>query len=186
MAATPSNNSTQIVDGLPTLWFPQDHGYISWTQDPVTASGTYTLATAGTAYAVSVKVPSTTVTNIVYDITTGGGTLTSAQCFVALYQNGVLLGKSAEQHTAWTSTGVATTALATPVRVSQGIVQVVFYFNGTTGPTLAGGTAAVTNKAGLAAATFRYATADTSLTTAPPATLGTLTALAASPWVALS
>lgn len=182
-----SNISAQLVDSLPTLWFPQDHGLLTWAFDPSVASGTYTLATAGTVYAVDLKVAeNTTVTNVVYKMTTAGGTLTSGQCFVGLYQGGALLGVSASQHTVWAgSTGVLTTALTSAVQVSQGVVTAAFFFNGTTGPTLLTGGSGSGNT-GLAAASSRYATADTGKTTAFAGTLGTKSALSQTPWVALS
>jgi hypothetical protein len=132
----------------------------------------------------ALKVNPGVVTNVVYHITTGGGTLTSGQCFVGLYQGGALLAASADQSTAWTSTGLTTTALSAPVTVNQGIVYAAFVFNGTTGPTLSQA-AAVDMNAGFAAASSRYGTANTSRTSLP-ATLGTISALTKSPWVALS
>lgn len=178
--------NAQVIDGVPTTWYPYDHGFLTWAFDPAHATGTYTLATAGTVYSVDLKIATaTTISNIVYGVTTAGGTLTASQCFVGLYQNGVLLGTSAATSTAWASTGLKTTALASPVAVQQGIVTVVFFFNGTTGPTLAAGSSTVVNNAGISAATSRFATADTGKTTAFPATLGTKSALAQSPWVAI-
>jgi len=175
----------ELMDGVPDVWFPVDHNLITWSADPTLVTGTYTLATAGTLYIVAVKTNATTISNVVYNVTTAGGTLTASQCFVGIYQNGALLGSSASQHTAWGSTGVKTTALASPVAVQQGIVYVAFFFNGTTGPTLAAGSTALSN-VGLTTAQSRYATGATGATTALPAAPGTLTALAQSPWVALS
>lgn len=179
--------TSQLIDGVPTTWYPVDHGLISWAFDPAHATGTYTLATAGTLYTVDIKVGSaSTISNIVYAVTTAGGTLTASQCFVGVYQNGVLLGTSAATSTAWASTGLKTTALTNPVAVQEGIVTVAFFFNGTTGPTLASGSAAAVVNAGIAATASRFATAATGNTTALPAALGTKAALVQSPWVALS
>lgn len=179
--------TSQLIDGVPTTWYPTDHGLITWAFDPAHATNTYTLAAAGTLYTVDLKVGSATyISNVVYDVTTPGGTLTASQCFVGLFQGGVLLGSSASQHTAWASAGVKTTALANAASVQEGIVTVGFFFNGTTGPTLASGTAVALNNAGIAAAGSRFATAGTGNTTALPAALGTKAALLASPWAALS
>jgi hypothetical protein len=179
--------TAQLIDGVPTTWYPVDHGLITWAFDPAHATNTYTLATAGTLYTVDLKVGTgTTISNIVYDVTTAGGTLTASQCFVGIYQGGALLGTSASQHTAWGSTGVKTTALAAAAAVAEGIVTVAFFFNGTTGPTLASGSGVALNNAGIAATASRFATAATGNTTALPAALGTKAALVQSPWVALS
>lgn len=179
--------TSQLIDGVPTTWYPVDHGLLSWAFDPAHATNTYTLATAGTLYTVDVKVgANTTVSNIIYDVTTAGGTLTASQCFVGVYQAGVLLGTSASQTTPWGSTGVKTTALVTPVVVQEGLVTVAFFFNGTTGPTLSSGSGVAAVNAGIAATSSRFATAATSATTALPAALGTKAALVQSPWVALS
>lgn len=177
--------ANEVVDGVPEAWFPPDQGLISWAYEPTAAAGTYTLATAGTLYVAALKVTgSSTVSNIVYQVTTAGGTLTSGQCFVGLYQGGALIGTSADQATAWASTGVKTTALATPVKPLPGLVYVAFSFNGTTGPTLAAGS--VRANVGLAAAVSRFGTANTGATTALPGTLGTVAALGQSPWAGLS
>jgi hypothetical protein len=179
----PVNPSAELSDGVPIEWYSIDHGYLSWTNSPLQASSTYTLATSGTVYTVALKVNGGTITNLNYHITTAGATLTSAQNYVGLYQAGALLASSADQSTAWTSTGLTTTALSTPVQVQQGIVIAAFVFNGTTGPTLSA--SGIYGNEGFAAAASCFGTANTSRTTLP-ATLGTIAALAKSPWVALS
>ena len=168
------------------MWYAVDSGLASWSYDPALITGTYTLATAGTVYTSQLKVNTGVVTNVDYHITTAGATLTASQCFVAVYQNGVLLGASAPAATIvqWLTTGYIVTPLTAPVTVNNGIITVVFVFNGTTGPTL--GAAGVKGNNGLAATASRFGTANTSITTALPATLGTVSALAQTPWVAVS
>jgi len=178
------SGSSELNDGVPNAWFPIDHSLITWSGDPSLVTGTYTLATAGTLYIVAVKTQATTISNVIYNVTTAGGTLTASQCFVGVYQNGALLGTSASQSTVWASTGLKTTALTSPVAVQQGYVYVAFFFNGTTGPTLSAGS--TIGNVGLTAAQSRYSTGATGATTALPAAPGTLTALSASPWVALT
>jgi hypothetical protein len=173
-----------IVDGLPTAWFPIDQNLITWAFDPNAVSSSYTLATAGTLYVVTLKAEPSTISNVVYRVSTAGSSLTTSQCFVGVYQNGVLLGSSADCSTAWASTGNKTTALTSPVTVLEGYVQVAFFFNGTTGPALSSG--GTLGNIGLSAAQSRYSIGATGATTALPTAPGTLTALAASPWVALS
>lgn len=183
---TPGFNSASatLTDILPLQWNAADHGFISWAFDPSQATATFTLTTGGTLYVVALKTTTRTVTNVVYNITTAGATLTTGQNWLGLYQAGVLLGSSADQTIPWVSTGVTTTALTLPTQVAQGIVYVAFVFNGTTGPTLAAGS--VRGNANITATASRYGTAATSVTTALPAAVGTVAALAQSPWVALS
>lgn len=182
-----NNTSAAGIDGVPTLWFPVDHGLLSWSFDPAGATGTYTLAPAGTLYTVDLKVAnSQTVSNIVYAVTTAGASLTANQCLVGIYQNGVLLGTSGNAATAWASAGAFTTALATPVPVQAGTVTVAFVYNGTTGITLAAGATSVLGNIGLAATQSRYGTANTGVTTALPATLGAKSASTHAVWVGLS
>jgi hypothetical protein len=186
----PAYPGAAYVDGVPTAWYPVDHGLLSWTVDPAHAYTTYTLATAGTVYLAQLKSIGRPITNVVYSVTTAGGTLTASQCFVGVYQNGVLLGSSADQSTPWASTGLKTTALAAPVNTLEGGLYVAFVFNGTTGPTLAASvpTSATNNpiNANLAVTASRFGTANTGVTTALPTTLGTVAALTAAPWVAVS
>jgi hypothetical protein len=183
----PITPSSELIEGVPGTFLPPHHGLLSWSYEPAHATGTYTLATAGTVYVVQLNVNPRLVTNIVYDVTTAGGTLTASQCFVGLYQNGVLLAASADQSTAWGSTGVKVTALSAPVLPQGGPVYAAFVFNGTTGPTLASGATALgVGNVNLAATVSRYGTANTGVTTALPASLGTVAALAQTPFVALS
>ena len=181
-----NNIQAVIQDGAVTQWYPIDQGLISWAYDPSLISGTFTLATGGTVYTTNLKVNTATITNVAYHITTAGATLTAGQNFVGVYQNGALLNASvpAATITQWGSTGYTVTPLAAPVNVVNGIITVAFVFNGTTGPTL--GTAGVKGNNGLAAASSRYGTANTGVTTALPSTLGTVSALAQTPWVAVS
>lgn len=178
-----------------STWTPADMGLLAWNYDmAATASGGSTaLATAGTLYTVGIPVRTAiSVTNIVTVLTVNGGTLTSGQCFAALYQGagGALIGVSADQTTAWGAgaTKLVTMALASgPFTVQPGIVQAAFWFNGTTGPTFYKTTSSsVTSNLGLAAASSRFGTADTGKTTTAPSTLGTISAASNGYWAALS
>lgn len=185
-----NNPAAELVEGAALTFAAVDHGLQAWTFDPANATGSLALATGGTVYVVALKVNPRVVTNIVVGVQTAGGTLTSGQCFAGLYQNGALLGSTADQSAVWNSTGVKTMALANPVTPLGGLVYAAFVFNGTTGPALANGGTVLTNAAlnnvGLAATVARFGTANTSVTTALPATLGTVAALSATPWVGLS
>lgn len=167
---------------------PADHGFLAWPYDPSAASSSTVLATAGTVYVVKCHLPvAANITNIVTQVTAAGTTLTSGQCFAGVYQGGVLLGSTADQSVAWASTGVKTMAISGgPVAAAAGDVYIAFFFNGTTGPTFPRGNGNALINAGLAAASSRYASADTGRTTTLAATLGALTSLSVSYWVAVS
>lgn len=170
-------------------FIPPDQNLIAWSFDPAIANTSSTpLATAGTLYVMKVHVPASgTVTNIVTCLTTAGGTLTSGQCFGALYQAGALLGQTADQAAAWASTGLKTAAIAGgAVAIAQGDAYIAFWFNGTTGPAFNRGNGTAAINAGLSAATSRFGTADTGKTTTAPGTLGTIAALSVAYWTALS
>lgn len=178
-----------------SVWTAADQGFAAWNYDMgATASGgTTALATAGTVYTFGVPLrQAATVTNIVVALIANGGTLTSGQCFGALYTGaaGSLVGQTADQSAAWGAgaTKLVTMALAGgPFAVAAGIVQVALWFNGTTGPSFfkTASNAALAN-AGLATSLSRYGTANTSVTTTAPGTLGTISAASNGYWVALS
>lgn len=174
------------------------HSMVGWTLDPATEVQAGTVQpTAGLAQVVRVQALSTTVTNIHFYVTVAGSSLTNGQCFAALYNDaGALLGAgavTASAHgtgaTGWGDAGFKTM----PLTVAQGVTKYAFYrvlwwFNGTTGPTLARGSniAATLANATMSAPTLRYSTADTGLTTSAPANIGAQTAGAVAWWVGLS
>ncbi len=172
---------------------PADHSLVGWTFDPTAAQGGTVLAPAGTSHVIRFRAMSTTITNLLIHLTAGGTTLTAGQCFATLHTDaGVQIGATADQATAWASGGLKTMPLAAP---ATGLTIGAWYkarlwFNGTTGPTLTRGlnsSTAILN-AGLSSPNFRYATADTGLTTLAlaPATLGTPTGGATAWWVGAS
>lgn len=186
-----NNPAAELVEGAALTFAAVDHGLQAWTYDPVSATASLALATAGTVYVVALKTNPRLISNIVVGVQTAGGTLTASQCFAGLYQNGALLGSTADQSGVWNSTGVKTMPLASPVNPLGGLVYAAFVFNGTTGPALAHAGAALTNAAldnvALAATVARFGTANTGVTTALPATLGAVSALStATYWVGLS
>ena len=181
-----------LLSGDSVAW---DVGLAGWNFDPgsVTAGSSVALATAGTLYVQGIQLRSAvTVTNLLTILTVNGGTLTTGQCFGALYAGagGALIGATADQATAWGSGAVklVTAALAGgPYLVQPGAVYAAFWFNGTTGPTfLRSGAAAPAVNLGLAAAASRWGTADTGKTTTAPTTLGTISAASNAYWVGLS
>jgi hypothetical protein len=176
-------------------WSAADQGFITWNFDgPASLSGSnVALATAGTMYVMAMKLSTAaTITNIVTVLTANGSTLTTGQCFAALYQGtgGTLLGTTSDQASAWGSgaTKLLTMAISGgPVTAAAGTLYAGFWFNGTTGPAFwrTDGTQTMMN-AGLAAATSRWGVANTSLTTTAPSTLGVISASGTAYWAAVS
>lgn len=182
---------TTYLDALYGNTNPTDHSLIGWTFDPYAGvQGGVVLATAGLAYSVRIRVLRSTITNINMHFTTAGATLTAGQCFAAVYSDtGTLLGTTVDQATNWASSGYKTCALSSPITglTPYTWVRVVWWFNGTTGPTLSraiNSNTAITN-AGMTS-NFRSATANTALTTTAPGTLGTLTGFLTGWWIGLS
>ena len=169
---------------------PSDHGLLSWAYDPAVSVATSTpLTNAGTANVVKLHVPEAqNITNILLYLSTQGSGLTSGQCFAALYQGGSLLGTTADQSTAWAaSPGLKTMAISGgPVAVAAGDVYVAYWYNGTTGPAPLRGNSSASVNLNLAAASPRWGTANTGLTTTAPGTLGTISSAVTAYWAGLS
>jgi len=172
-----------------------DHGLVGWSFDPAGVQAATILPTAGVTHVVRVRAMSATVTNILMHFTVAGSGLTAGQCYATLHNDaGAILGAgaiTADQAAAWASSGLKTMALTTPQGVTAGaFYRVRFWFNGTTGPTVSRGVnsnTAITN-VGLVAPNFRFATADTGVTTpgSAPGNIGTMTGAATAWWVGLS
>jgi len=192
-----NNGQVSVINPVRTLktnafsWQPGDSGYLGWSFSPELASGTYTLATAGTVYLSRLHIPNAcTVTNLHAYGTTAGNTLTSGQCFAALYDANAITkrGTTATQHTAWSTAGIYTMALTTAYVATAGDYYVALWYNGTTGPTWArSGNNTVAGLTNVGFSTkFKAATADTSITTSGPTTLGTQTSFKEYIWTAVS
>lgn len=172
-------------------WMAPDSGLVAWAFDIVGATANSLLTTAGTLYLVRMHVPvACSVTNVLIQITTAGATLTASQCFAGLWNSaGTQIGITANQATLWQTAGLQTMALAGgPFTIPAGDYLVGFYYNGTTAPTLSrgqnsGGTPGVVN---LGSSTLRFSTANTGLTTTPPAPLGAQTGTNLSFWAGIS
>lgn len=185
---------TRLTTFPDTTWTAGDQGFAAWSFDPALVAGGTVLATAGTIYGARVHCPVPfTATNVCAYTSTAGGTLTSAQCFGALFNAaGTLLGSTADLSTGANSFNTAnafTYALTAPLTgLPAGDYDVCFFFNGTTGPTLARGQtlAAGLGNMNLATTGIRFFSADTGRTTAMPATLGAKTSLAVPLWVGIS
>lgn len=174
----------------PSVFTPADHGLLAWSYDIAVCSSGTIIPTAGLLQLVKLKLDQAAlITNLVMHMTAAGVTLTAGQNFAALYSSaGALLSVTADQSTAWQSSGLKSMALAVPQTVPAGDVYVGFWSNGSTLPTPSrsnlGHSAA--GNVGLSAPNLRFATANTGLTTTAPPTFGAQTALFTGWWVAVN
>jgi len=168
----------------------------AWSFDSAMASGTTILTPAGTL--IVVKIPlkeQVKISNVLQYLTTKGATLTAAQCFMGLFQEGtrklIAEATAAETIAKWegANSSLQTIPLVTPVVAGPGYVSAGMYYNGTTAPTFSSApvsTAALIN-AGVTGKESRFATGNTGLTTALPATIQEAMTAAAFPlWVGLT
>jgi hypothetical protein len=150
---------------------PEDHGLLTWTADPGVISGSGFVLTSGQVYLSKLKIVnrSTVVSNIIYQVTTAGTSLTAGQCFVGLYDSsGTRLVASADQATAMASTGTKTAAI-TPQTLAVGTYYVAWLaVSAATAPQVAGaaGNTSVTN-VNLSAAASRSLTTAAGNTSLP-------------------
>jgi hypothetical protein len=172
-------------------------GLKGWAYDPATGPRNGA-ASQGTGKILVVKVElaaAATITNIIVDVFTGGSTLTTNQNLAAVYLatgSKVTSSETADQSTAWTTTGIKTMALAGgPVTVDPGAavwVWVALLTVGTTPPLFRRGNndAAVSN-VGTSASTRRFALDASTGNTSMPSSLtpGTMTTFEGA-WAALS
>lgn len=176
---------------------PTDHLLAGWTSDPAYLQAGALALGGGTLQVARVKVTNLgqlinpgQVTNVLFYLTSPGVTLTSGRNFAGLYDDsGNLLSSTADQSASWGSTGLKIMALSAPVSVTPWTwYKVAWFNNGLTAPTMACGqnlSASALNP-GLSGSTLRWSTANGSLTTALPSTVGTQTASGNAWWAALS
>jgi hypothetical protein len=168
---------------------PADHGLLAWTFDNAIVNASSVFGTAGTLSLARLKVPvAITATTLWLSVSTAGTALTSGQCFAGLWTAaGARVGVTADQASAWGSTGVKSAALVGgPYALAAGDYYIGLWFNGTSVGFSRLSSSAGLHNVNLSAANSRAATADASLTTTAPATLGTKTANANYFWAALS
>jgi hypothetical protein len=138
-SSTAQSYTTGFINNLAALipddrqWQPTDMGLLAWTHDPLAAAGTIA-STSGSVYFMKIPIRRmTTVTNIVLTVTTAGSGLTAGQNLVGLYDSaGNRLAVSADQSTAFTTTGTKTIPLTTPLLVQPGYYYIAVMSNGTT------------------------------------------------------
>lgn len=147
---------------------PADHGFTTWTLDPVQA-GSSSSPTAGVLYLMKVKiVAASTVNGVGMHVATAGSGLTSS--YLALFDStGTRLGLSAAQTTAWQTSGYKATALTAGVAVTAGTYYIgLLIGNGsTTPPVIARASSSVVTNAGLVAPGLRFGASGTGQTSVP-------------------
>jgi len=156
-----------LTDGSP--FTAADGAFLAWNYDlGVASNGSAPTTNVVNLIRVNVR-QALSVTNVVLASTTAGTSLTSGQNFAGLYNSaGTLIGTSADQTTAWGTTGLKTAALVGgPFAVAAGFVWVAFVSNtGSTTPAFfrSASVAAAGLNGGFAAATARWATNGTATT----------------------
>jgi hypothetical protein len=170
---------------------PADHGMVTWTHDPATASPSGVALSSGALALSKVFIRTTkTAANFWYAVTNVGSGLSG--CYVGLYNSsGVLIDQSLDQSTAMQSTGVKSAPMGISHSLSPGWYWVAFLVSaGTTMPTVARGTNAILGMANvnLTAATYRFGAYGSSLSSLPGAlTLNSITNVAnGTVWAGLS
>lgn len=166
-----------------------DHGYLAWNYDISTGSTSYILTASGTITVCKLPIPiAMTVTNVVVFLSVLGATLTAGQSFIALYdpsKNWVV--QTADLAATFSgTTGEKVIPFTSPQSIAAGTYWLAIWSNGTTMPSFRSKSNLSSANAGLSAANSRWATANTGVTTTAPASLGAFTAVAGTPWIAVS
>ena len=170
---------------------PADHGLIAWNFTPYNIRATdKTAMTTATLYVAKIPVPrAAVISKIGYYVAQASAVPTAGQCFAGLFgPTGTLLGATADQSANFGTLGSYLPSLISPRPVSAGYVYAGFFYNGT-GTALALGVGDATSPVlnfGLTNATSLWATANTGLTTAMPASLGTLTSVSDGIWACVA
>lgn len=120
---------------------PHERGYKSWTQQPETTQSVGTAPPSGVMRLQRHKIRTAeTITNLHVGVLTVGATLTAGQNLMGIYDTaGNLLAQTGDQSVAWTSLGLKTAALTSPLALPAGDFYVGFLSVGTTPPAFARG-----------------------------------------------
>jgi lysophospholipase L1-like esterase len=167
----------------PSTAQPDLYDLKAWSYDKAFSQRLQAPLGSGKGLLIGIPVPDTiTVTTVELNIGVAGSGLTSGQNLVALFDSdGTQLGStSADQTTAWASTGTKRASIGGPVTITGGRNRMVYVFlisNGTTLPQFLafGNSLTGTNNLGLPAGVWRSAWDSTTRTTMP--TTLTLSAL---------
>lgn len=133
---------------------PQLNGLLGWAFDPVNGLGTN--VSSNVIVATRVLIPSKcTPGNLLAYVNVAGSSLTSGQNLGGLWKaDGTLVATTADQTTAWQSTGLKTMSISATngqslTNLAAGIYFVGFLSNGTTRPQFFGTNPGVISNAGL-------------------------------------
>lgn len=175
-------------DGATPNVTPTEHGFKVWSGDPPTFTTNSLLSASGTLQLVKLwtRTP-TLISSVSVYVQTAGATLSNVG-FGLYSAAGALLTSSVNANgataTAFQATGLKTVTFTTAQTINGGF-YVGFWCAGTTMPALARGSGVPgVHNVNLAAPNFRFAIANTGLTTAAPATLGTQSSASVAYWVA--
>jgi hypothetical protein len=174
------------VDGM----MPSDYGLLSWVYD-IAVAGAATAPVSGTIYMIKVYINAGTVSALGVNVSTIGSGLVAGQSFLGLYSaTGSLLGVTADQSVAFTTTGYKQPTLVTPVVVTSGYYYVAFVTNGATPPAFIRGSnftagASLINL-NLTPADARFTTAGTGTTLPASITLASRTTIITAFWAAVA
>lgn len=164
-------------------------GFKAVPYDPAVASATFGL-TSGTVFMTRVDLSAPgTLNGIVFAIATAGASLTAGQNLVGLYNAaGTRVAVSADQTTAFGSTGLIQAAFTAPYAAAAGPYYLAVLSVGTTPITVyrsvSAGAAAGLLNFGLTAATARFATGPTAQTSLPASvTMSSRTPAGTSIWL---
>lgn len=171
---------------------PSDHGLLAWSYDPILAFGSQGLVSGTPSFArVYLREPAT-ITKVWCYLSVLGNGLVSAQNFLALVDAaGGRVGVTADQTSAWGSTGLKSADLVTPYQADAGAYWVELLSNATTStPSFARPAAPFTGVANvnLTASASRFAAGPAGQTT-PPGSITPANLTASSSgifWVAVS
>lgn len=156
---------------------PNRSGLQGWSIPPVALAGTAPVAGTLQLVKIDIRQAPMVITNVILGVFTLGTTLTSGQNFAMLYgADGTKLGQTVDMTATWGSLGLKVMALTAPVTYHGPWCWVGFYARGTATPLFARGLTLAGLNFGQTAGNANYATANTALTTTPPATLGAITA----------
>lgn len=179
---------------LPSVPWPDEYGFKTWTYDPAIPSTSVLVPTAGQLNVILLKNRSSsaiTLSSLTVYCGVAGATLTNVG--FALYDyaaSGALRASSVNANgataAAFQAVGAKTITFATPVTIpAQGKIYGGFWFTGTTMPSLlrTSGSGPALN-IGTVSPLWRWGLNASGLTTAAPATLGAATIGGSAWWMA--
>jgi hypothetical protein len=169
---------------------PADHNLDAWTFDPALAQGSST-PTAGVLQLGKIKLgAAASVASIIATVTATGTGLTSGQNFAGLYNSsGTLLATTADQTSAWGTTGAKTMTLTGgPYTLAAGTYYGALLANAsTTPPTFLTGHSSSSSTLNIGLTIGRYVTSGSGLTALPSSvTLASASASFRAWWLALT